>query len=167
MVRRLVPVGVARQGHQPLAVALDVQDGVAAVLGCLAGLRGRLRRTHLHGQIGADEAEGVDGTDDLQPNTGRIDLRFWLCGIPRLGVLLSYDKIGGGLRESYCSKGNLKRLNEWVRNLHNTPLPVGLFIPFDAAWYATREFIESDGKLPKCIEWIADKDLPPGTFPDP
>jgi hypothetical protein len=123
---------------------------------------------HTGGNDGAlIEAEGVDGTDDLQPNTGRVDLRFWMCGIPRLGVLLSYDKIGGGLRESYCSKGNLKRLNEWVRNLHNTPLPVGLFIPFDAAWHATKELIETNGKLPRCIEWIADNDLPPGTFPDP
>jgi hypothetical protein len=30
-----------------------------------------------------------------------------------------------------------------------------------------KEFIETDGQLPKCIEWVADNDLPPGTFPDP
>lgn len=32
---------------------------------------------------------------------------------------------------------------------------------------AVKEFIETDGQLPKCIEWVANKDLPPGTFPDP
>jgi len=34
------------------------------------------------------------------------------------------------------------------------------------AYEAVKEFIETDGQLPKCIEWVADKDLPPGTFPD-
>ena len=33
--------------------------------------------------------------------------------------------------------------------------------------HALKEFIETDGALPKSIEWIANKDLPPGTFPDP
>jgi hypothetical protein len=58
-------------------------------------------------------------------------------------------------------------LREWVRSLHSTPLPVGLFIPFDKAYSAVKEFIETDGALPKSIEWIANKDLPQGTFPDP
>jgi len=30
-----------------------------------------------------------------------------------------------------------------------------------------KEFIETGGQLPKCIEWVANKDLPPNTFPDP
>ena len=54
-----------------------------------------------------------------------------------------------------------------MRNLHNDPLPVGLFIPFKSAWLAVKEFIETDGALPKSIEWVANKDLPAGTFPDP
>jgi hypothetical protein len=61
----------------------------------------------------------------------------------------------------------LTRLREWVRSLHDTPLPVGLFIPFEQAWKAVKEFIETDGQLPKSIEWIANRDLPPNTFPDP
>jgi hypothetical protein len=61
----------------------------------------------------------------------------------------------------------MSRLKEWVRNLHNDPLPVGLFIPFKRAWLAVKEFIETDGELPKSIEWIANKDLPAGTFSDP
>lgn len=74
---------------------------------------------------------------------------------------------GFGHRETYSSKGDPRRLREWVRTLHNTPLPVGLFIPFKAAWVAVKEFIETEGALPKSIEWVANKDLPPGTFPDP
>jgi hypothetical protein len=46
-------------------------------------------------------------------------------------------------------------------------LPVGLFIPFRTAWKAVREFIETDGELPKSIEWVADRDIPPEAFPDP
>ena len=64
-------------------------------------------------------------------------------------------------------RADLRRLRECVRNLHNTPLPVGLFIPFESAFEAVKEFIETDGALPKSIEWIANKDLPPNTFPDP
>jgi hypothetical protein len=76
------------------------------------------------------DAEGLDGTDRLPANQGRIDLRLLMWGIPNVGVLLIYSKWGGRHRETYSSKGDPRRLHEWVRNLHNTPLPVGLFIPF-------------------------------------
>ena len=97
----------------------------------------------------------------------RVDLDLTLYGIPGVGVLLIYHKYGGGYQDEYTSKGDMSRLQEWVRNLHQTPLPVGLFIPFPKAYEAVKEFIETDGQLPKCIEWVANKDLPPGTFPDP
>jgi hypothetical protein len=82
-------------------------------------------------------------------------------------VLLIYSKRGGGYRIDFTSKSDLTRLQEWVRSTHDTPLPVGLFIPYEQAWKATKEFIETDGALPTSIEWIANRDLPPGTFPDP
>jgi hypothetical protein len=112
-------------------------------------------------------AEGLYGTESGSPGKTRTDLNLSIYGIPGLGVLLIYHKYGGGYNEAYTSKGDLRRLREWVRNLHNDPLPVGLFIPFESAWLAVKEFIETDGQLPKSIEWIANKDLPPGTFPDP
>ncbi len=87
--------------------------------------------------------------------------------MPGLGVLLFYNKFGGGYEDAYVSKGDMSRLKEWVRNLHNDPLPVGLFIPFHKAYEALTEFIETDGQLPKSIEWMASNDLPPDTFPDP
>jgi hypothetical protein len=43
---------------------------------------------------------------------------------------------------------------------------IGLFVPFESAWRAVKDFIESDGELPTSIEWIASRDLPPGTFPE-
>ena len=42
-----------------------------------------------------------------------------------------------------------------------------LFIPFAPAYQAVKEFIETDGELPKSIEWIANKNLPPNTFSEP
>jgi len=111
--------------------------------------------------------EGLYGTEYGTPGRTRVDLDLDLYGIPGLGVLLIYHKYGGGYAEAYTSKGDLSRLRECVRNLHNDPLPVGLFIPFANAYEAVKEFIETDGELPRCIEWIANKDLPPGTFPDP
>jgi hypothetical protein len=67
----------------------------------------------------------------------------------------------------FSSKGDLRRLRELVRSTHDTPLPVGLFIPFEQAWKAVKEFIETDGTLPQSIDWIANRDPPPSTFPDP
>ena len=112
-------------------------------------------------------AEGLDGTEDRIPYKSRVDLTLDLYGMPGLGVLLIYHKYGGGFSEAYTSKGDMSRLKEWVRNLHNDPLPVGLFVPFKSAWLAVKEFIGTDGALPKSIEWVANKDLPAGTFPDP
>jgi hypothetical protein len=111
--------------------------------------------------------EGVDGAAHLAANRGRVDVRLTMWGHLEHGVLLMYEKRGGGHKETFSSKGDLRRLGELVRSLHDTPLPVGLFIPFETAWKAVKEFIETDGALPKSIEWIANRDLPPNTFPDP
>jgi hypothetical protein len=112
-------------------------------------------------------AEGVQGTEHLSAGQGRIDIDLDMWGHPELGVLLIYSKWGGGYKEKFSSKGDMSRIREWVRTLHDDPMPVGLFIPFEAAWKAVREFVESEGELPKSIEWIANRDLPPGTFPEP
>ncbi|ODR96864.1 hypothetical protein AUC70_13845 [Methyloceanibacter stevinii] len=112
--------------------------------------------------------EGLYGTDNEDHLAGkRVDLDLYLYGMPGLGVLLIYHKHGGGYQEEYTSVGDMSRLKEWVENLHQTKLPIGLFIPFPRAYDAVKEFIETDGELPKCIEWVANKDLPYGTFPDP
>ena len=112
-------------------------------------------------------AEGVDGTEHLQANRGRVDIELEMWGHPTCGVLLIYSKWGGGHKQMLSSKGDLQRLREYVRTLHDTLLPVGLFVPFETAWRAVKEFIESDGALPRSIEWIANRELPPGTFPQP
>lgn len=112
-------------------------------------------------------AEGVEGTEHLGPGEGRIHIDLNLWGNPDLGVLLIYWKRGGGYDETYSSVGDLSRLGEIVESSHRTRLPVGLFIPFERAWIAVKEFIETDGELPTGIEWIANKDLPPNTFPPP
>lgn len=124
---------------------------------------------HTTGNDSADlSAEGLYGTAKEDHLAGRrVDLHLMMWGIPNVGVLLIYRKFGGGYREAYTSKSDMSRLREWVRSTHNDPLPVGLFIPFPKAYDAVKEFIETDGQLPKCIEWVANKDLPPGTFPDP
>lgn len=46
-------------------------------------------------------------------------------------------------------------------------MPVDLYAPFELAWQAVKEFIETDGALPKRIAWISGRDLPKDTFPDP
>jgi hypothetical protein len=85
-------------------------------------------------------------------------------GHPDLGVLLIYSKWGGGVKEMCSSRGDLTRLHERVRSKQGTLLPVGLFIPHGTAWEAVKEFMETDGELPTSIEWIANRNLPRGTF---
>jgi hypothetical protein len=74
--------------------------------------------------------EGLYGTEHLEFGKGRVDADLMMWGNPDLGVQLIYSKYGGGYKDTFASKGDLTRLQEWVRSLHDTPLPVGLFIPF-------------------------------------
>jgi hypothetical protein len=111
--------------------------------------------------------EGLYGTAGLASRKeGRVDVDLATYFNADLGVLLHYQKRGGGFDEVYESKGDVRRLHEWVESTHGTKLPVGLFIPFEMAWEAVKEFITSDGELPKCVEWIRDVDQPPGTWPE-
>jgi hypothetical protein len=112
------------------------------------------------------DVDGLYGTDNL-PEIERVRVHLYMIGNPDHGVMLAYSKWDGRIRrkDGYDSKGDLSRLKEYVRSLHGTPLPVGLFIPFPTAWRAVKEFMETDGDLPKSIEWIANDDLPRDTFP--
>ena len=111
-------------------------------------------------------AEGVDGTEQLEPDEGRIDADLDMWGNPDLGILLMYSKWGGQMKQMCSSRGDLSRLREWVYSTNGTALPVGLVIDNAAAWKAVKEFIETKGNLPTSINWISNRDLPPGTFPD-
>jgi hypothetical protein len=80
-------------------------------------------------------AEGLYGTEDLTPQTGRVDVHLFMCGHPDVGVHLAYAKWDGRTHEKleFSSRGDLRRLREWVRSRHGTALPIGLFVPFSAA----------------------------------
>jgi hypothetical protein len=97
---------------------------------------------------------------------GRIDIDLDLMGNPGLGVFVMYRQFGPGRRQTAYSKGDMRRLGEWVPNAYEDLIPVALFIPFERAWPAVKEFIETDGGLSGSIEWISSGDLPPGTWPD-
>lgn len=111
-------------------------------------------------------AECVDGTERL-PRESQIDIDLTILGNPDLGVFLFYDRLSPTDGEAFYSKGNMKMLRRWVRTRHGDQRPIGLFIPFEQALKAVGEFIETDGALPQCIEWVASIDLPEGTFPEP
>jgi hypothetical protein len=112
--------------------------------------------------------EGAEGTGHLaRGKGGRIDINLFIYGHPKFGVLLSWQKWDGQRLRTYSSKGDLKRLRELIRTTHGDPMPVGLYVPYETAWKAVKEFLENDGVLPKSIEWVDDEDLPENTFPDP
>src|SRR5262245_21509689 len=93
-------------------------------------------------------AHGLDGTEHLKPFKDRVDLGLTIQGHPTLGILLWYHVSGGGRFTSLFSKGDMTRIREWVRNAHSDLMPVGLFIPFEPAFAAVKEFIKRDGALP-------------------
>lgn len=114
------------------------------------------------------DAQGLYGTEHL-PRRNQVNVDLYMFGNPAHGVYLQYSKWDGRIKreDSYNSLGDKARLREFVRTMHGTPLSVGLFIPFAAAWKAVKEFIETNAELPMSIEWIASRDLPPETFPSP
>ena len=105
-----------------------------------------------------------DDEERWPPGSHPEDVILNMTGNPEHGVTLEYRK-GGGV--SYMSKGDQSRLLAHVDSLHGTPMSIGLFVPFRTAWHAVQEFMETNGQLPKSIEWVKDTELPEGTFPDP
>lgn len=111
-------------------------------------------------------AQGLYGTEHLDPKTGRVDVDLYMVGHPQHGVILGYNKWDGRehRKYEYSSTGDVSRLNEQVHTLHGNRMPAGLFIPFAQAWNAVKEFIETNGELPKSIKWVDVADLPPDAF---
>jgi hypothetical protein len=110
--------------------------------------------------------DGLEGTEHLPQWNGRIDIMLTIVGNLEHGVLLCHQKLGpNGI--GHYSRGDLSRLRDYVETKQDSVMPVGLFIPFERAWDAIKEFVEADGALPKSIPWIAVPDLPRDTFPDP
>jgi hypothetical protein len=127
---------------------------------------GRRRAFGLTNDCWGMNLEGIGGTEHLPPFHGRIDINLTILGHPDFGVHLSYQRFAAqGL--TFYSKGDLGRLRECVRTMHGDLVPIGLYVPFETAWKEVKEFIERDGAVPKTITWIAGRDLPADTFPDP
>jgi len=111
--------------------------------------------------------EGVDGTIHLLPGDGRSDIYLQMWGNSKLGVLLIYSKIGAPGSFAFTSKGDFSKLGLYVRTMRGDIRPAWLYVQFEDAWKAVKEFIETDGARPKSIEWVSNKELTPDTFPDP
>ena len=120
------------------------------------------------------DISGLYGTDNLPTYAqiggaglgSQVESHFEMDANLDYGVLVSFDRYGGGYNDHYCSINDSTRLHEWVRTLHQDLRPVGLYIPFNDAWAALKEFMETDGEMPKCIKWVNGSDLPPYAFPD-
>jgi hypothetical protein len=103
------------------------------------------------------------------PQSELVGATLYMHLNPDHGIKLQYSKWDGrvGEKKTYHSKGDFTRLKQFVRSFHRTPLSIGLFVPFEKGRKAVKEFLESDGELPRSIDWIADDDLPSEIFPLP
>jgi hypothetical protein len=106
--------------------------------------------------------DGMEGTDNLSREADRVNARLYLNMLPEHGVTISYHHWDGRSRKKtyFYSKGNLDLINEYVRSFQGSPLQLGLFIPYEAAWRTVKEFMEGDGGLPASIDWVS-AGLPP------
>jgi hypothetical protein len=98
--------------------------------------------------------EGLEGTEHLPKWKGRLDIELDIIGNAEHGVLL-FHRIVGRTGTGYYSIADRGKLREWLETKHGDLRPIGLFIPFEAAWKAVKEFMETDGELPRSIPWIA------------
>jgi hypothetical protein len=118
---------------------------------------------------GCFSIEGLYGTENLAPRAGLVSATLYLFLSAEHGAMVLYSRWDGRIQKqaSWNSKGDLSRLGQFVRSFHDTPLSLGLFISFENAWLAIKEFMLTEGELPTVIEWVATEDLPPETFPEP
>jgi hypothetical protein len=110
------------------------------------------------------EAGGCDGS--LRLDNDGDTIKMYMTGHSEYGVHLNYISSKGGKKESFSSKGSEGLLWYWFRDNQDNAVSFGLTVPFKKAWEAVSEFLESDGKLPKSIDWIKDEDIPRGVIPD-
>jgi hypothetical protein len=87
---------------------------------------------------------------------------------PKYGVKLGYTRYSRRTKQkvTLTSKGDLNRLSEFTLSMHETPLSVGLFVPFESGWNATRSFLHAPSEIPDGVEWIESQKLPASAFPD-
>ena len=78
-----------------------------------------------------------------------------MTGHPGLGVRISYARWDGRTKQKldYELKGDWSRVKEIVYSLQGDPTSVGSLVPFADAYQVLKEFIETGGELPTCIEW--------------
>jgi len=111
--------------------------------------------------------KGLRGAAPLTPGSGSIDATLELWGSKMHGVMIWY-RIGTLMDSNhYFSKGDMLRIRRFYRTAHGDLRPLAFFIPFERALVAVKEFISTNGELPKSIEWISSNDVPPNTFPEP
>ena len=80
------------------------------------------------------------------------------------GILLWYNKSGGRQWVAKYSKGDPTKWRQWVETPQGDQMSAALFIPFETAWKAVKEFIEREAALPQSIEWIDERALPDYAF---
>jgi hypothetical protein len=111
---------------------------------------------------GVFSIEGLEGTEGLSSEAERVNARLYLAMLPQHGATISYHHWDGRIRKKieFHSKGNLERINEYVRSFQGSPMQLGLFVPYEAAWNAVKEFMEGDGGPPTSIEWVGGASIP-------
>jgi len=116
---------------------------------------------------GCFSIEWIYDKKNSAPQSELVGATLYMHMNPDHGIKLQYSKWDGriGEKRTYHSKGDLTRLKQFVRSFHRTPLSIGLFVPFEIGRRAVKEFLETDGELPRSIDWVSEDDLPSEVFP--
>ena len=118
---------------------------------------------------GCFSIEWIYDKTNSAPQSELVGATLYMHMNPDYGIKLQYSKWDGriGEKKIFHSKGDLTKLKQFVRSFHRTPLSIGLFVPFEVGRKGVKEFLDTDGELPRSIDWISEDDLPSEVFPLP
>jgi len=115
-------------------------------------------------------AHGVRGTSRLPVGKGRINNSLVFTLPPHhQGLYVCRSEWGGtkAREDYYCLWDDTKLGNNFLDSHNDYPMSNALVIPHKVAFQVLKEYIESDGGAPKCIDWVEAEDLPPSALPVP
>ena len=110
---------------------------------------------------------GLDGTENEPDGPNRSNARIAIRAHRKHGATLDHHWWDGKRRvsTSHLSLGSTSDMTKLPHLDNRQPFAVGLFIPFELAWLALKDFMVDPIHPSKSVPWINAKDLPPSAIP--
>src|SRR5262249_39078523 len=98
--------------------------------------------------VGDSLSKALTAKIALRPTMEGLMFIWTSSVIQKLACCWAIASGAAGTNRLYYSKGDLRVIREIVTTAHGDQMPRGLYVPFETAWKAVKEFVEMDGRLP-------------------